>query len=139
MGPKSGRRQDPPADERSGAHLALFPEARQGVRVGKDGERKKTRTDHFEAVQMKICRWARNEQLAGKDISGDDRMDEYIAEMEGDEHRLSTKLEPLGEVEKTWLVMVTDRLKALEKKQNRCQHQARLIFKTCFDCGSSEW
>jgi hypothetical protein len=75
----------------------------KGVRVGKDGEKKKTRPDHFEALQVSIGQWARAEQLAGNELAADDLFDEYVSRLEDEQAKLQDPAASLSEKDKGWL------------------------------------
>jgi hypothetical protein len=104
----------------------------KGLRVAPDGEKKKTRPDHFEALQVSIGKWARAEQLAGNELAADDLFDEYVSRLEDEKAKLQDPAASLSEKDKGWLKHVLGRLEAVKQAHNRRQHRKRLVFKTGF-------
>ncbi len=91
----------------------------QGCRVGTAGEKKKTRTDHFESRQVAIGKWAREEQDQNRDLSAHDLFDEYRVRLEEEAYELSLKEGPKSKDEQKWQGLLVKRIEAF--KSWECQ------------------
>ena len=89
-----------------------------------------TDPDPFEAVNRRILSWVRELQLAGSQITRKDFMSQYRSVLEAEIVRLSTKQEPLGETEHSWLQRVHERLRVLDlpKCQSRLLRQLSSLY-----------
>mgnify|MGYP001181987470 FL=1 len=106
-----------------------------GARVGEEGKQK-TNTDHFLSYYPVLQQWIREEQIAGKEVSADDVLDQF-------KDQLAEELEPLDQLEDQGedklsaeqvkrLKILRQRQESLLKQDNAKKHRANLLNKTDF-------
>jgi len=122
---------------RSCSRWLRFKSLDTGCRMGKDGEKKKTRPDLFDIFYPTLRQWSVEQRSAGWDISGEDLLDEYMDMAESELWRLEDLMlaGPLSDENKKWLAALRSRLESMKIKNSKYKIKARVKCMTGFTEG----
>ena len=119
---------------RSCSRWLRFKSTDTGCRMGKNGEKKKTRPDLFAVFYPGLRQWCLEQRCAGWELSGDDLLDEYNDLCESEVWRLEDLelVSPLAKENLKWLEALRSRLASMQKRDSYKKVKARVKCLTGF-------